>query len=1111
MTSPVDYRTDTAFGDEPPTAAEAVAAWLERLCCAAVEGRCASRELAAWAKTCGLNEAALEVLCCLRHEPGDAVDQATLAERLALSPAQISATVERLRAAGWIAQKPMAGDRRRHPWQLTKSGRALLAEVDSCIAAVGAKPQAGVSAVSRRIAAAAVLLAATVLLSGCTRAYYRLQADAEVNAIIDDKLAAAGLEPGKFRIDVDPRSRMYDANAPDCPPMPPDDPVSHELLCCVDCKPGSPCLIHAPKTPFTENPQWQDYLPRDDASRVVLDLPGAVELALVESPNYQQQLETLYLSSLDVTFERFRFDAQFFGGSSIFFTSDGRNRAGGRSSSLLDVSPLRPANRLRVEKFTATGGELVVGLANSLMWQFAGPDDYTSRTFLDFSVVQPLLRAGGRTRVLERLTISERALLANVRQMEQYRQGFYLNVVTGRDTGEGLNRRGGFFGGSGLEGFSGVGGGGFGRVGGFGGQFGGQGFGFTGGAGAQQAGGYIGLLQSAQVIRNQYANIAELGDSVEQLQAAHDAGRIDRFQVDLARQALYNAQSQLLNSVALYESSLDNFKTQYGLPPDLDVRIADPLLDQFSLLDPALSQLQTRVTDLLIVLREGTEPETDPADDAVPDAATVQLTPEQLVEIVAAAGEVLAASEDQLAVAENDYRQLEDVLPQRRAALERLAERDEVRSGQIDAALFSVERLDARVAALRSDLSNLSQRLQDTWIRLASVTEDTAVSPQERPTQLTGALTALSGELLELSLLQARARLDLITFEPVELSSDEAICIASKYRRDWMNARAALVDSWRLIHFNADDLQSNLDFVFSGDVGNVGDNPLRLRGTNGRLSVGLEFDAPLTRLAERNVYRQSLIEYQQARRTYYQFRDRVQQQLRGTLRQMQVDQLNFELRRAAVHVAITQVDLARLRLSEPARPVAAAAPGQPIEPGGASQFGDTVARDLVNALIDLLNVQNDFLSVWVDHEVQRLNLDFQLGIMELDPRGLRIEHDQPLATFLAGSPYAVPCELPDFCAELKPSSQRASRRRSVSSGRLDLTEFSSDWDELPENSGAAVETKRFGEFGVESREVRRPTGAAATDDEDTANAIAQPRRRQTSPSRTQPGWHSAAN
>jgi hypothetical protein len=103
-------------------------------------------------------------------------------------------------------------------------------------------------------------------------------------------------------------------------------------------------------------------------------------------------------------------------------------------------------------------------------------------------------------------------------------------------------------------------------------------------------------------------------------------------------------------------------------------------------------------------------------------------------------------------------------------------------------------------------------------------------------------------------------------------------------------------------------------------------------------------------------------------------------------------------------------------LSQPARPVAPSAPGTPVEPGGASQFGATTASDLVNALNGLLNVQNDFLSVWVDNEVQRLNLDFQLGVMELDPNGLRIEHHQPLTVFLEETAIEAPCELPSPCA-----------------------------------------------------------------------------------------------
>ena len=208
--------------------------------------------------------------------------------------------------------------------------------------------------------------------------------------------------------------------------------------------------------------------------------------------------------------------------------------------------------------------------------------------------------------------------------------------------------------------------------------------------------------------------------------------------------------------------------------------------------------------------------------------------------------------------------------------------------------------------------------------------------------------------------------------------------IARANRRDWANSRAALVDQWRLIHFNANDLRSAVDIVLEGDIGNVGQNPFDLNGSNGRLRAGLQFDSPTSRVAERNVYRQSLIEYQQARRDYYQFVDRVHQGLRSTLRQVRLNEVNFELRREAVLVAIAQVDLTQLRLSEPPKP------------GEEEVFGNTTARDLVQALGDLLSAQNDLLSVWVNNRVQRYNLELDLGVMLVDAEGLRVEIDGPL-------------------------------------------------------------------------------------------------------------------
>lgn len=849
----------------------------------------------------------------------------------------------------------------------------------------------------KAVTSVALTILVLAALIGCNRprSYYRIQADNEANCLVDSKAAVVDSEPGRFRIAIDPRSRMYDPNSPDCEPMPPDDPTSNQIMQCVDCKKGSKCWRCLPRTPFVENPAWYEYLPKNESGQVVLDIPGAVRLALLESPSYQTELEDLYLSALDVSFERFRFDCQFFGSSDILFTADGRDRSGsGESSSEFEVNPASPGSGLQVRRMTATGSELVVGLANSLVWQFAGPDDYSGSTLLDFSLVQPLLRAGGRTRILERLTISERSLLANVRQMERFRRGFYLNVVTGRNPGPGPSRRGGIgVGAGGFGGFSGLGGGGFLSTGG------GTGGGNTGGAGAAGADGYLGLLQTAQVLRNQRANVAALRESVLQLQASNEAGRIDRFQVDLAQQALYNAQSQLLSSENAYLRTLENFKIDIGLPPELEVEISDQMLDSLNLLDPELELLQQQVTEALEALRQLRDRETagpDAEEIAIPGLPAVDEVETSIVEEVIPwlekSKQLRPKLEERLAAVHADFAVLEAALPKRRQDLQKLASRAEVRQARIDPALFDVVALDQRTAKQREDFAVLEKQLLANWQGFEDRANESESVTGKQLNALIAALSDVSGQLLELSLIQAAARLESIRFEPVELTHEQALAIASVYRRDWMNARAALVDSWRFIYFNANDLLSNLDVVFSGDLGNVGDNPFHLRDTTGRLRVGLEFDAPLTRLAERNVYRAALIEYQQARRNYYQYRDRVYQSLRNTLRQVRLNEVNFELRRAAVQIAISQVDLTQLRLSEPPKA------------GETGQLSNTTARDLVQSLSDLLNVQNDFLSVWVNAEVQRLNLDFDLGIMELSPEGLRLENEVPVETYLIGLP-----------------------------------------------------------------------------------------------------------
>jgi hypothetical protein len=132
---------------------------------------------------------------------------------------------------------------------------------------------------------------------------------------------------------------------------------------------------------------------------------------------------------------------------------------GAQSRSQLTVTNSgTPGTNTVLSKQFATGADLLVGFANSFVWQLAGPQQNTTNSILNFSLIQPLLRAGGRIVTLEQLTIVERTLLANLRAYERWRHGWFSFVATGSmQNVAALSRRGGGFGGTGLSGFSGQG------------------------------------------------------------------------------------------------------------------------------------------------------------------------------------------------------------------------------------------------------------------------------------------------------------------------------------------------------------------------------------------------------------------------------------------------------------------------------------------------------------------------------------------------------------------------------------------------------------------------------------------------------------------------------
>ena len=873
------------------------------------------------------------------------------------------------------------------------------------------------------------LLLLAVLCAGCHRAHYRIRADDDAYALTAEKTEMTRAIGSQYPIYVDPASRMYDPFDPDHEPMPPDDPASHTFMHWIDHKKGWKKWHDNGDTPYVENPCWQSYLNLDEEGCLVLSSDEAYRLARLHSRDYQSQLEDLYLSALDVSFERFRFDTQFFFDRQTQFTTVG-----------LDALPrneLLDASQLQVNKLFPSGGTLVAELANSLVWEFTGDNTFTPTVLANFVFIQPLLRNGGKARVMERLTISERSLLANVRQMERYRRGFYVEVLTGQDAGPGPSRRGGVFGGAGLEGFTGIGSRGFGRLtsgsnAGFGG----------GGAGAGQAGGYMGLLQDQQNIRNLEFNVAGLQANLARLQAMADAEHPDpaeqlraQLQVEQAKQALYSAQSRLLNSKLACQESLDAFKINMGLPPQLCVKIDDPMLEPFLLIDDDIIQLQNQlgviqgdIGRLLVAFRRE-------ADHA---AGTLPWKDEHLDRIATLAGMLQQLQQTRatldMMLTDLEASGCEDAIERRRQRLTTLRDRyltkplgtrdpclspeAERRLQQQVRDLLDVEYMDDALveidglrSALRTDLREREKGLARVEAELQPLVERGSEmtpkqiydalfgppggDPERGVFQITDVLADLAVDGLEMSLAAAKQRAMCVDLTPVDLDPETALEIARANRRDWMNARASLVDVWRLIEFNANDLKSRLDIVFEGDITDVSDF------TTGSLQARLELDAPLQRVAERNNYRQSLIEYQQARRSYYAFTDQVARTLRSELRALEVNEINFEARRKAVLAAIDQVVTNRLIQDQPAAP------------GAVREVGVTAARDAVSALTDLLNAQNDFLSVWVSYEVLRRALDRDLGTMQLDFEGYWIDP----GVISADSGFLLPADCDDCLLE----------------------------------------------------------------------------------------------
>ena len=310
-------------------------------------------------------------------------------------------------------------------------------------------------------------LCGLLICGGCSRSFWRTQADFDSYNLLSQKQFSPLWVLPRTTVEPDPRSRFYDQDDRDKPPLPPDDVAASRYMEWVNGMRGYKGWHKFGQNMSVENPQWlaqfglapdtfhDSYnlsdgvtygtdptaLPTGDTARLVptienLTLAQAIELASIHSRDYQTQLENLYLSALQLSLDQFQFQARYLFGRAPAGPSaslPGTSVPTGilNNSTIPGTSDgLGFATTAGVSQILPTGGQWIVGIANNTLWLFSGGSQQTtSQSLLSYSLVQPLLSGAGRKFFLENLTFSERKVLYDVRTLARYRKLFFADTV----------------------------------------------------------------------------------------------------------------------------------------------------------------------------------------------------------------------------------------------------------------------------------------------------------------------------------------------------------------------------------------------------------------------------------------------------------------------------------------------------------------------------------------------------------------------------------------------------------------------------------------------------------------------------------------------------------
>ena len=197
--------------------------------------------------------------------------------------------------------------------------------------------------------------------------------------------------------------------------------------------------------------------------------------------------------------------------------------------------------------------------------------------------------------------------------------------------------------------------------------------------------------------------------------------------------------------------------------------------------------------------------------------------------------------------------------------------------------------------------------------------------------------------------------------------------IALENRLDLMNVRAQLYDAWRQIRVSANALKGVFNVTVTNEfvTPQTTNNPFGFAQQAKSFALVINGELPLVRVAERNNFRNQLINYQRNRRSLQNNEDFIKNLLRQEIRQMQVIYTQFKIAEKNLVLSVRVKDQSFEQIIAPPQP-------------NATSQGAVQTNNLIGAQQSVIGQENNLVTLWYQYQLYRLQIYRDLGILPYD-------------------------------------------------------------------------------------------------------------------------------